>query len=59
MNFLQIDAGTGLVAWAILSIIAHGAFVWAWGTGQFHDLDRASRLPLEDGEVEPEEDNPS
>jgi cbb3-type cytochrome oxidase maturation protein len=36
------------ITWLILAATAVGGFVWAVTHGQFTDLERASRLPLED-----------
>jgi cbb3-type cytochrome oxidase maturation protein len=45
-----------VVMWVVLAFCAVGGFVWAAGTGQFDDLDRAARLPLEEDPPESRSD---
>lgn len=54
MNEGEVPATTGaeLAAWAVLTALAVGGFCWAWLRGQFADLDRAARLPLEEEEAD-------
>lgn len=45
-----------IVMWAVLAFSAVGGFLWAVGSGQFEDLDRAARLPLEEDPVDARRD---
>lgn len=40
--------GSEEITWWILALTALCGFVWALRSGQFQDLDRAARLPLDD-----------
>ncbi len=37
-----------VLTWALLALSAAGGFLWALANGQFEDLDRAARLPLDE-----------
>ena len=54
ISFMQAEPTlTETITWLIFAATALGGFIWAVTHGQFTDLERAARLPLEDDNDEP------